>query len=143
MQVLHHLIALLESLKRIKVSLSALNALNRFLNLEHRTATLGSLSLSKLLLLQVNDGALFLASLDKFMDLSSRFLVLRGQLLLISLHFAKLSLKLEDGLIVVRDAILLSTVHRLRRILRLGRLISGRLHTVTHGLLYFSLFDLL
>ena len=111
-KILNHLVTFLESLESVKVSLCTLDALNRLLKLDLGASAFSSLSLDKLLFLQMDDGALFLASLEKFLNLVSRLRVLLCQLLLVRLQFAQLPLDLKDGLVVIRDSVLTSTAHR-------------------------------
>ena len=111
-QVLDNLVTFLKSLESVKVSLCTLDALNRLLKLDLGASAFSSLGLDELLFLQVDDSALFLASLEKFLDLVSRLRVLLCQLLLVRLKFAQLPLDLEDGLIVIRDSVFSSAAHR-------------------------------
>ena len=62
-QVLDNLVTFLKSFESVKVSLCTLDALNRLLKLDLGASAFSSLSLDKLLFLQMDDGALFLASL--------------------------------------------------------------------------------
>ena len=111
-QVLDNLVTFLKSLESVKVSLCTLDALNRLLKLDLGASAFSSLGLDELLFLQVDDGALFLASLKQLFNLISRFLVLRCQLLFISLQLSQLAFDLQNSLIVIRYPVLLCAILR-------------------------------
>ena len=106
-QVLDNLVTFLKSLESVKVSLCTLDALNRLLKLDLGASAFSSLGLDELLFLQMDDGTLFLASLKQLFNLISRFLVLRCQLLFISLQLSQLAFDLQNSLIVIRYPVLL------------------------------------
>ena len=112
-QIFEHSIAFFQSSENFKICLRTLNTLHGLLKLDLGAVTLGHFRLDKLLRLQVNDGSLFLASLDELLDLFRGDSILLLQLLLIGLQFSDSSLDVQYGLVIRRYPIFPSAIlHR-------------------------------